>query len=97
MKSKHSWNWLVPRFINRQLRSSSGGTGATGRPCLALERLEDRNLLSASPHGTATTEIVVEPPPANGDTQVLIGLLQGGLKVTQDEFQLLKFSALQRR
>ena len=43
-----------------------------------------------APHGTSTTEIVVEPPPANGDTQILIGLLRGGLKVTQDEFQLLK-------
>jgi Type VI secretion system effector, Hcp len=87
MKSTHSWKWLVPRFISRHLRNSPAGKAATGRPCLTVERLEDRNLLSAS---TAATDIVVEPPPTGGDTQVLIGLLQGGLKVTQDEFQLLK-------
>ena len=88
MKTTHSWKWLVPRFISRNLRTSPAGKAATGRPCLALERLEDRNLLSAT-----ATGIVVEPPPTSGDTQVLIGLLQGGLTVTADEFKLLKACA----
>jgi len=88
MKTTHSWKWLVPRFISRHLRNSPAGKAASGRPCLTVERLEDRNLLSATPTG-----IVVEPPPTSGDTQVLIGLLQGGLKVTADEFNLLKACA----
>jgi type VI protein secretion system component Hcp len=90
MNSKHSWNWLVPRFINRRSSASLRGRTATGRPCLALERLEDRNLLSASPHGT-TTPAASETP--SRDTQVLIGLLQGGLSVTADEINLLKACA----
>ena len=85
MKSTHSWKWLVPRFISRHLLKASSRTRAAARPCLALERLEDRQVLSAT-----STNIIVEPPPSSGDTQILIGLLQGGLKVTQDEFQLLK-------
>ncbi len=88
MKSTPSWKWLVPRFIGRHLRNSSAGTATTGRPGLVLERLENRDLLSA-----AGTDIVIEPPPAGGNTQILIGLLQGGLAVTQDEFQLLKVLA----
>jgi len=52
--------------------------------------LEDRNLLSASPHGT-TTPAASETP--SRDTQVLIGLLQGGLSVTADEINLLKACA----
>jgi len=54
--------------------------------------LENRNLLSASPHGAATAA-ASEPPPTNGDTQVLIGLLRGGLNVTADEINLLKACA----
>jgi hypothetical protein len=88
MKSTHSWKWLVPRFISRHLRNSPAGKAAIGRPGLVLERLENRDLLSA-----AGTNIVIEPPPAGGNTQILIGLLQGGLAVTQDEFQLLKVLA----
>jgi type VI protein secretion system component Hcp len=52
--------------------------------------LEDRNLLSASPHGT-TTPAASETP--TRDTQVLVGLLQGGLSVTTDEINLLKACA----
>ncbi len=93
MKSTHSWKWLVPRFISRHLRNSSDARVVAGRPCLALERLEDRNLLSASPHSTAGSDISTEPPPVGGDTQVVIGLLQNGLKVTQDQFRLLRACA----
>jgi type VI protein secretion system component Hcp len=75
------------------LGNSPGRRVAAGRPCLAVEKLEDRNLLSASPHSSTSSAISTEPPPTSGDTQVLIGLLQGGLKVTQDEFQLLKACA----
>jgi type VI protein secretion system component Hcp len=83
MKSAHSWKWLAPRLIRRHLRNSPGRKGAVGRPFLALERLEDRNLLSASgaPAGLA--------PPPSGDAQIVANLLQGELTVTQDEFQLL--------
>jgi len=83
MKTTHSWKWLVPRFISRRPRSAAAGQQAIRRPCLALEGLEDRSLLSA-----AGTEIVIGPP--TGDTAILIGLMKGTLAVTQDEFNLLE-------
>jgi len=51
---------------------------------LSIERLEDRQVLSAVSPAAETG------PPPNGDTQIVLNLLQGGLKITQDEFQLLK-------
>src|SRR5215471_1388466 len=81
MKSKHSWKWLAPRVTGRNF--GKGSKSARSRPALAIERLEDRQVLSAVSPAAETG-----PPP--GDTQVVLDLLQGGLKVTQDEFQLLK-------
>ena len=86
MKTTHSWNWLVPRFVSRFVRSSLSGKAARSRPCLAVERLEDRQVLSAASSGVG----IGPPLSSGGDTQILIGLLRGGLTVTQDEFQLLK-------
>ena len=82
MNSKHSWKWLAPRVTGRNF--GKGSKSARSRPALAIERLEDRQVLSAVSPAAETG------PPPSGDAQVLIGLLQGGLKVTQDEFQLLK-------
>jgi Type VI secretion system effector, Hcp len=86
MKSKRSWKWLAPQITSRRVRNADATMRANGRPCLAVERLEDRNLLTA-----ANSEIVVEPPPLGDDAAVVVGLLEGGVKVTTDEFQLLKF------
>lgn len=83
MKTTHSWKWLVPRFISHRPRSAAAGQEAIRRPCLALEGLEDRSLLSA-----AGTDIVIVPP--TGDAAILIGLMKGTLAVTQDEFNLLE-------
>src|SRR5580765_8304023 len=82
MKSKHSWKWLAPRVTGRNF--DKGSKSARSRPALAIERLEDRQVLSAVSPAAETG------PPPTGETQVVINLLQGGLKVTQDEFQLLK-------
>jgi len=82
MNSKHSWKWLAPRLSGRKF--SKGSKSARSRPALAVERLEDRQVLSAASPAAETG------PPPTGQTQVVIDLLQGGLKVTQDEFQLLK-------
>src|SRR5262245_8297815 len=82
MNSKHSWKWLAPRVTGRNF--GKGSKSARSRPALAIERLEDRQVLSAVSPAAATG------PPPTGETQVVIDLLQGGLKVTQDEFQLLK-------
>ena len=91
MKSKHSWNWLVPRFINRRSssftsrqdshRATLSGSGEVGGPQPA-ERFSPRHDDSCR-----------ERDAAAGDTQVLIGLLQGGLSVTADEINLLKACA----
>src|SRR5262245_6288779 len=83
MKSKHSWKWLTPRMTGGKF-SQKAGKSARSRPALAIERLEDRQVLSAVSPAAETG------PPPSGDAQVLIELLQGGLNVTQDEFQLLK-------
>ena len=83
MKSKHSWKWLAPRMTGRKF-SKTSGKSPRSRPALAIERLEDRQVLSAVSPAAETG------PPPTGDTQILISLLQGGLKITQDEFQLLK-------
>src|SRR5689334_17323031 len=72
MKTTHSWKWLVPRFISHRPRSAAAGQQAIRRPCLALEGLEDRSLLSA-----AGTDIVIVPP--TGDAAILIGLMKGTL------------------
>jgi hypothetical protein len=82
MNSKHSWKWLAPRVTGRNF--GKGSKSARSRPALAIERLEDRQVLSAVSPAAETG------PPPTGETQVVIDLLQGGLKVTQDEFQLLK-------
>ncbi len=87
MKSKRSWNWLAPRLTNRRVRNADLATKAKGRPCLALERLEDRALLAVASPNDATT---IGPPPAPVGEQVVVDLLQGGLKVTTDELALLK-------
>src|SRR5690242_4561354 len=87
MKSKRSWKWLAPRIISRRLRSDAARR-ASSRPCLAVERLEDRSLLAV-----ASSEIIAEPPPLTGDAGVVAGLMSQGANVTTDELQLLKFLA----
>jgi Type VI secretion system effector, Hcp len=82
MNSKHSWKWLAPRQVGRKF--SKGSKSARNRPALSIERLEHRQVLSAVSPAAETG------PPPSADTQVVLNLLQGGLKVTQDEFQLLK-------
>jgi type VI protein secretion system component Hcp len=88
MTSKHSWKWLAPRLTGRDFGKGSSGKSARSRPALAIERLEDRQVLSAASPAAETG-----PPPPSGDAQVLIGLLQGGLNVTQDQFNLIKVCA----
>src|SRR5262245_28486415 len=90
MKSLRSWKWLAPRITSRRVRSSDSATRASDRPCLALERLEDRNLLAAVNPNDATT---IGPPPPPVGEQVVVDLLQGGLKLTTDELSLLKMIA----
>jgi Type VI secretion system effector, Hcp len=82
MKSEHSWKWLAPRQVRRKF--SKPAKSHRSRPALSIERLEDRQVLSAVSPAAETG------PPPSGDTQVVLELLQGGLKLTQDEFQLLK-------
>lgn len=90
MKSKRSWKWLVPRLVSRYVRNSAGRTRAIARPCLAVENLEERNLLTAASPSFATT---IGPPPAPVGEQVVVDLLQGGLKLTVNEIGLLKVIA----
>jgi len=82
MKSEHSWKWLAPRQVRRKF--SKPAKSPRSRPALSIERLEDRQVLSAVSPAAETG------PPPSGDTQIVLELLQGGLKLTQDEFQLLK-------
>src|SRR5262245_41407242 len=90
MKSRRSWKWLAPRITSRHVRSSDSAKRASGRPCLAVERLEDRNLLAALSPNDATT---IGPPPPPVGEQVVVDLLQGGIQVNTDEIQLLNVLA----
>jgi type VI protein secretion system component Hcp len=88
MKSKRSWNWLAPRNNGQRTRNADAARKVNSRPCLAVERLEDRNLLAV-----ASSEVIGEPPPLTGDAAVVSDLLSGGIKVTTDELQLIKYLA----
>src|SRR5262249_1032137 len=69
MKSKRSWKWLVPRLVGRRVRNSVRAA-TTFRPCLRVEPLEDRLVMSAT----------VGPPPVPVGEQAVVELLQGCLK-----------------
>ena len=81
--SHPSFKWMPSRDNVRDL-AAAGTTPATSRPCLpAVEQLGDRILLSAVAPAAATDG----PPPVD---RVLIGLLQGELKLATQEAAVLK-------
>jgi hypothetical protein len=84
--SKPSWKWLSRACNARDLAAS--GRNTSSRPCLpVIEQLGDRVMLSAAPVPAAASS--EEPPPIN---QVLIGLLQGELKLATSELSALKIA-----
>jgi hypothetical protein len=81
--SHPSFKWMPSRDNVRDL-AAAGMTPATARPCLpAVEQLGDRILLSAVAPAAASEG----PPPVD---RVLIGLLQGELKLATQEVAVLK-------
>jgi type VI secretion system secreted protein Hcp len=81
--SHPSFKWMPSRDNVRDL-AAAGTTPATSRPCLpAVEQLGDRILLSAVAPAAASDG----PPPVD---RVLIGLLQGELKLATQEAAVLK-------
>jgi hypothetical protein len=68
-----------------------GETPPPSRPCLpAVEKLDDRLMLSATPQAASTGDGGNEIPPLNGDTEILIGLLRGQLGLVNNELNVLK-------
>jgi hypothetical protein len=82
-----SWKWLSPRFNYRHVTSGSSHQ-PVARPCIAaMESLDDRILLSA-----ADSSVVV-PPPSDAPSpqaQVVSEMINGGIKIAEDEFALIK-------
>jgi len=79
-----SWKWLSFR-PTRELVAGGGGAPQS-RPCLpAVEKLDDRLMLSVSTDASET-------PPPNGDTQILIGLLKGQLNLVSQELNAIKLA-----
>src|SRR5438552_3603381 len=79
-----SWKWLSSRPTARELAAAGASGQSPARPCLPrVEPLGDRILLSVAPAAASTTD---GPPPIN---QVLIGLLQGELKLATQEVAAL--------
>jgi hypothetical protein len=82
-----SWKWLSFRPTRQMI-----GETPPSRPCLpAVEKLDDRLMLSATPDAAASTDGGNEGVP-NGDTQILIGLLRGQLGVVSDELNIIKLA-----
>jgi hypothetical protein len=80
-----SWKWLSRGSKAHDLAASAKTTSS--RPCLpVIEQLGDRVMLSAAPVPAASSD---GPPPAN---QILIGLLQGELKLANSELSALRIA-----
>lgn len=86
----HSWKWLAPRLTSgSQLRrrGRGGSAEAVARPCLAIEPLDERVLLSAAPGDT----VIGKPPSGDlGDSQVLVELLKHSAKISETQIELFK-------
>ena len=84
-----SWKWLSSRTTARELAAEAARKSP--RPCLpAIEQLDSRQLLSASVGGD---DIIVEPPAPASSSQILIGLLNGGVDLIKGELTALKLAA----
>jgi hypothetical protein len=84
--SMPSWKWLSRASSARELAAS--GKTSSSRPCLpVIEQLGDRVMLSAAPIPAAAS---TDDPPIN---QILIGLLQGELKLATSELSALKIAS----
>lgn len=82
-----SWKWLS----FRPTRQMIGETPPPSRPCLpAVEKLDDRLMLSASPDAAATDG--GNETPYKGDTEILIGLLRGQQDLIKGEIDTIKFA-----
>src|SRR4051812_14453373 len=83
-----SWKWLSFRPTRELV--AGGDAPPQSRPCLpAVEKLDDRLMLSVS---VSTDASEVPPPALQGDTDILIGLLNGQLTLVSHELNAVKLA-----
>lgn len=88
MHQSHSWKWLCSRFAEARDRAREADP-ETVRPCLpAVEQLDDRIMLSATPIRAAA-----QTPPGSVNA-ILIGLIKDGITLIKDEASFIKLEQI---